>query len=140
VLGVLLITVSIGAVIRRATHGPKEPSTDEKPTGGPVRAGLLGVAMMATNFSTLALYLAALKEMNLSKVANGERVLVTAIVIAIILLPLVLPVALAVLFPSGADRVLRRVGITLTKYGGWLAGALFGAFGVYLVVKGARAL
>ncbi len=31
VLGVLLITVSIGAVIRRATHGPKEPSATRNP-------------------------------------------------------------------------------------------------------------
>jgi hypothetical protein len=39
VLGVLLSTVSIGEVIHRATHGPKAPSTDERSTGGPLRAG-----------------------------------------------------------------------------------------------------
>jgi hypothetical protein len=140
VLGVLLITVSIGEVIHRATHGPKEPSTHERSTGGPLRAGLVGVSLMAVNVSTLALYLAALKEIHLARVTNSERVLVTAVVIGIILLPLVLPVALAALFRSAADPVLRRIGAMLTKYGAWLAGAIFAAFGVYLVLKGARVL
>ena len=64
----------------------------------------------------------------------------TALVIGIILLPLVLPVALAALFRSAADPVLRRIGAMLTKDGTWLAGAIFAAFGVYLVLKGARVL
>jgi Sap, sulfolipid-1-addressing protein len=140
VLGALLITVSIGELIHRATHGPKEPSTDERSTGGPVRAGLLGVSLMAVNVSTLVLYVAALKAIHVARITNSERVLVTALVIGIILLPLVLPIALAALFPSAADPLLRRIGIMLTKYGAWLAAAIFLAFGVYLVVKGARGL
>ena len=87
---------------------PAEQADDTpKDTRNPglVSAFLLGVAIMLTNFSTILLYLPAMRAISASRVADTDKVVAVAVALVITLLPVLIVFGLAVLGQVDVHRV-----------------------------------
>jgi hypothetical protein len=145
-LGLLLAAFGVGKLIeylRARAHLAAVPASggeiDAPPPkharGGTAGAAVAGVALMATNITTLALYVAALKDVAIDRVSVGDRIVTTVILTVLALLPVLVPLGIAVAAPRASDRVLGAVNRFVTRYRDLIMAAFFGGFGVYLVVR-----
>lgn len=134
-LGAVLLAFGLRALIRRpAERKPKPAHEPSLP-----RAFLLGVAGMATNFSTFALYVPALKLIAASRVGDASKGLAGLIVFVLTLAFVLVPLALTV-FAPGSERVLGAIGGWMSAHRRAIAVVLTMGFGIWLVAKGALAL
>jgi threonine/homoserine/homoserine lactone efflux protein len=134
-LGCLLLALAAWTLLR--TPRPKPPKPAHEPSLR--RAFVLGMAGMATNVSTFALYLPALKLISASRVSATDQALVGLVVFLLVLSFVLVPLLLASAIPA-SQRVLARVGGWMNTHRRGLNAGLLLAFGVWLVIKGARAL
>jgi hypothetical protein len=106
--------------------------------GGPVGALALGFALMATNVSTVALYLAALKDIGQARVDDVERIVTITVVILVVMVPVVVPLGLTVVAPRSSTRILAGVRAFVDRYRSLITGGFVTVFGMLLLVKGFR--
>src|ERR1035437_415526 len=149
-LGVLLTAMGAGKLIefisKKLSHQPEVATSDDEadqpaPSKGGVLGSLvLGVGLMATNITTIALYLSAMKDVAEAKVGNGDRIIVSAIAIVIIMLPVAVPLPITVIVPGTSTKVLAAVRTFITRYRDLIMGIFVTGFGVCLALKGARSL
>ncbi len=147
-LGILLAAFAVGKIVeylrRRSSSvantpapgGDADPPAPKRARGGVAAAALEGVALMATNLTTLALYVAALKDVAVSSVATAGRVVTVAVLTAITMIPVLVPCGIAVALPRASDRLLGALNRFVTRNRDLIMAAFFGAFGIYLIVKG----
>ena len=132
VCGVLLL----GLAVRTMMHTP----TPDEPTArhllGSRAAFALGLGIMASNFSSLVLYFAALKDIVRSQAGTPTTVIVTGVFIVIMLLPVELPLVLTVLVPDSSARILDAIGTSVKRHSRTIAIVVLVVFGVYLLLKG----
>ncbi|HSE09805.1 MAG TPA: GAP family protein [Nocardioidaceae bacterium] len=95
-----------------------------------------GAFAMATNVTTLALVVAATREVAASPVATWQRLLASALIVVLACLPAWGPIALAASAPHTADKVLEELDGLLRRYGRLLVLLLVAAGGVFLLVRG----
>ncbi len=134
-LGSVLVGLGLWTLLhRRMPKGPKPPREPSLR-----RSFLLGVAGMATNVTTFALYIPALKLIAASDVGTASKGLVTLLVFVIALSFVLIPLALTVAIPA-SKRVLAGLGAWLTAHRRALNVVLALGFGIWLVAKGVRAL
>jgi hypothetical protein len=124
--------------LRALLRAPRPPKP--KPAREPSlrRSFLLGVVGMATNVSTFALYVPALKLIAAAGVGTSTKALVGLIVFALTLSFVLVPLALAALVP-GSARVLGAVGSWMTAHRRAINVALMLGFGILLLLKGVLA-
>jgi threonine/homoserine/homoserine lactone efflux protein len=134
-LGCLLLGLGAWTLVR--TPKPKAPKPPHEPSLG--RAFVLGIVGMATNVSTFALYLPALKLISASRVGAADQAFIGAIVFLIVLSFVLVPLLLASAVPA-SRRVLTRLGEWMSAHHRALNVGLLFAFGAFLVIKGARGL
>lgn len=135
VVAAVLFGIGIRGLIvahRKRTTGPQADRSDATPSEGRLgRFFLLGIGMMATNFSSLALYFPAVHLIGVSDVDTAGRAVVLAFLATMTMLPAVLP-PLATRFGflrPGLDRV-ERLMQRVSPHLPWVAIL----FGVYLAV------
>lgn len=132
VLGALLLALAVRAIARKPK--PKEPKP--RHLVGTGAAFALGVGIMASNFSSLVLYLAALKVIVRADATTSATVVVTGVFIVIMLLPVELPLLLTVVAPRSSDRLLGGIGETVKRHSRAITIVVLVVFGAYLLVKG----
>ncbi len=132
VLGLVLLALAVREVVARPKA--KEPKARrELGVGG---AFALGAAVMAANFSSLVLYLAALKEIVRADVATVSELVVTAVFIVIMLLPAEVPLLLTVVAPDSSQRILTSIGASVKRHSRTITIVVLVVFGAYLLAKG----
>ena len=146
VLGVLLAAIGVGKLIEfvyRKLSGDGDAAAPDAETdhpaggkGGVFGSLALGVGLMATNITTIALFLSAMKDVAEAKVGNGTRVVVVVIAIVIIMVPVAVPLLITVLAPGASTRVLAAVRTFISRYRDLIMGIFVTGFGVYLTLKG----
>jgi hypothetical protein len=146
VLGVLLAAIGIGKLIeflyRKLSGGAGDATPDAEADhpdgkkGGVFGSLLLGVGLMATNITTIALYLSAMKDVAEAKVDNGVRIAVVAVTIVIVMVPVAVPLLITVVAPGASTRVLAAVRTFISRYRDLIMGVFVTGFGVYLTLKG----
>jgi threonine/homoserine/homoserine lactone efflux protein len=114
-LGVVLLLVGVHALVE-APPAPR-PADEPKRAAGPARSFALGFGAMATNVTTLALYLPAMKLIATSHVSDADRALAHVIVALITLALAVLPVTLVAVAPVSSRRILGALGAFMTEHG-----------------------
>jgi threonine/homoserine/homoserine lactone efflux protein len=134
-LGALLIALGLCVMLR----GPRPPKTRAPREPSLRRAFLLGIAGMATNVSTLALFVPALKLIAAADVAAGAKALAGLVVFALTLSFVLVPLALAAVVP-GSARALEVAGSWMTAHRRAISVALMLGFGALLIAKGIAAL
>lgn len=137
-LGLVLLALAARAALRGPA--PLRPAhSSSKRTGVAATLGL-GVAMMATNLSTLVLFLGALKEIDAAKVGPGNEAVALTVLIAIAMTPIWLPITIYQVAPQSFQHILGRVGTFTKSHKRAISLAVFTAFGLYLLLKGALAI
>ncbi len=138
VLGLVLLALAVRTVLRHPK--PSSPAhSPSKKTGIAETLGL-GVVMMATNFSTLVLFIAALKEIDIAKVGPFNEAIALTILIVFAMLPILLPMAFYQVAPRSAQNILGRIGAFTGRHKRTISLVIFTAFGLYLLLKGALAI
>jgi hypothetical protein len=137
--GALLVALGVRALLR--TPKPKPPRVDSTDPGAHlVRFFGFGVGLMLTNFSTIVLYIPAMKDVAIASVGFGTKAAVVAIVLAFAASPAWVPVLLDSVAPTSAGRVLGRLNDFLARHQKAVSVTVCFVFAAYLVVKGVRAL
>jgi threonine/homoserine/homoserine lactone efflux protein len=138
VLGGLLIALGLFRLVR--PHAPKDPSDTPRSGGSLTKSFAIGLAAMASNVTTLVLYVSAVKEAARAPVDDAERAGALAIVIAIAMLPATLPLALYSVSPKRAGTALGRLNGFLGRHSNAVTVVVCFGFGIYLLVKGVSEL
>lgn len=145
VAGVLLLLLALGTVLKSVTADrdgpaamPTEPEPDPQRGSGVFSAFLIGMAMMVSNFSTILLYLPAMRTISASTVATADKVVAVLIAFVITSLPATVPFAMRVGFPVASARVLERMRAFTQRHAKQISVGVEVIFGVYLVLKGVR--
>lgn len=100
----------------------------------------LGVVMMATNFSTLILYIAAVKDVRYAKVDALMDAGALAYLILFATLPIVLPLVGSIVAPGPTQKTLGRLDGLAKTHSKQIGVVVCAIFGVYLLAKGVAAL
>ena len=140
--GALLLVLALGTVLRAVLRDPASPpsETHTDPDRQPGLAGafILGLAMMATNLTTILLYLPAMHAVSAAHVAATDEVLAVAIAFVITSLPVTLPFLFRVVVPGVAARGFGQLHAFIARYTTQIGVTMELVFGVWLVVKALR--
>lgn len=140
--GVLLLLLALGSVLRACTSDPATPADDEQPDPekrpGLFSAYLVGIAMMVVNFSTILLYLPAMRAISTSAVPTSEKTIAVVIAFAITSLPASLPFVFRVAVPTFAARVFGGLHAFISRHQRQIGVTIEVIFGIYLVIKALR--
>lgn len=145
--GVLLLLLALATVLKAVAAGragavtvPADSDAEPDPerTAGILSAFLIGMAMMASNFSTILLYLPAMRTISASTVATGDKVIAVIIAFVITSVPATVPFGLRVGLPTASAKLLERMRAFTQRHAKEIGVAVELIFGVYLVLKGVR--
>ena len=131
--GVLL---ALAVAVRLLPTGHHDEHEHEPKQLSPPAAFGFGIFAMATNFTTLALVVAAGKEIAADHVAIWEVAVAAVLLVALGCLPAWGPVALDSAAPATADRLLDNLELLIARYGRPTVVVVIGAAGAFLVVRG----
>ena len=124
--------------LRIALKADADDKRQERPFhAGLFACGLLGSGLMITNFSSLALFIPAVKEVAVTpSIGWGSRLLVTVLLLGIVLMTVWLPMLLYTVAPKQAQAVLAPVMRTTRRHSQLIGIVVCSMFGVYLCAKG----
>jgi hypothetical protein len=136
-IGLILIAFGIRAAIRKTPEKDQAP----KASSGPelARFALFGVAMMLTNFTTLALFIPADKEIALSHASVDAKTFTFILLVTLATITAWAPLLLATIAPSTADRVLGALDRWVTGHRKAITVTVCIGFGFYLILRGLTA-
>jgi threonine/homoserine/homoserine lactone efflux protein len=140
VLGVLLLLLAGWNMFR--SPNAAESAKKRAPVGGAgAKAHLaeyfgFGVVLIATDFSSTILYLAALKEIAYARIPPTEMLAILAIPFFAVLAPAVIPAALSSVAPRQSDRALKPLAAWMGGHSKVITVAISVVFGIYLLARG----
>lgn len=140
-VGVGVLLLLLGGLLylrhrRRAEHPAGSRSDAAAAHHGVLRAGVLGFALMATNTSTLLLYIPAAKDIANSPAGGAVKVVGWVVLLLVTMLPMLVTLVTYAVAPGTAQRVLEPLGAWFTRHNFAITLAIFVVLGVYLVVRG----
>ncbi len=137
--GVLMAIVGVRALL--TTPKPKSRPTEGADAGPRLgRFYALGLAMMVSNFSTLVLFVPAMKDVAVASVGFGAKAAIVVLVLAIASVLAWAPVAMDLIAPNAAGRVLSPLNAFMTRHQRAVTVTVCFVFTIVLIAKGARAL
>jgi hypothetical protein len=138
VAALAVLTVLVATLFHSVGHTGTGPTTAGSGAhrGGTLRSLALGFALMATNVSTVALYLAALKDVAEARVDAAARLVTIVVVVAVVMVPVVVPLVMTVVAPGPSTRILAGVRSFVTRYRSLITGLFVLVFGAVLLAKG----
>jgi threonine/homoserine/homoserine lactone efflux protein len=101
---------------------------------------LIGMATMATNASTIVIYLEGTHQITEAHVSAGADAMALAILTLVTLVTLLIPICIYVVAPHKAEKILGSLKVWLTRHNKQIGIAILLIFGVYLLVKGINTL
>ncbi|MBA3679441.1 GAP family protein [Candidatus Saccharibacteria bacterium] len=100
------------------------------------KALFLGIALMFVNFTTLILFIPAVKAVSDASLALADKATVLLIAIMIVMSLISTPLIIYLLFPSRASQLLGAMHKWITKHNREVMLAMLTVFGGYLILKG----
>jgi threonine/homoserine/homoserine lactone efflux protein len=94
--------------------------------------------MMLSNFSTILLYLPAMREVSAANVPRAEQALAVGLVFVITALPIVAPLVVRVVAPGPSAQWFESLHRVVVRHQTQLSVVIEVVFGVYLLVKAIR--
>ena len=146
IAGGLLLLLALGTVLRPLVSNAAAPSPDAPVDGSSVpdeRRGLLptyllGVVMMVVNFSTILLYLPAMREISAASVPDADKAVVVTVVLVIASSPAWLPYLFRIVLPGPSTRAFGALHAFIARHTRQIGVAIEVIFGVYLLIKAFR--
>lgn len=141
-LGFAVLLLGLAALtFSRRNHPRKEHHDSSQEPGARLpRFYALGAVIMLLNFTTLAVFLPALKEVAIDKVSDADRVTALVAVDLIVLTPAWLPVLLYLVSPNLARKVLNPLNDFLQRHRVAVGVGICLVFAAYLAYLGIKAL
>jgi hypothetical protein len=136
-LGIVLLALALRTALR--PHDPTRHAQPKQPRdrgSGLGNAFVLGLVVMATNVTTIVLYIPMMKDIGRSSVSEADQLLTVLLVLALASLPAWLPLTLRVIAPEPSTRALARLEAFTTKHRGTIILVVEVVFGLYLLLKG----
>lgn len=133
--------LALAAIQWRRKTPPKQRSAHPEAAG--VRAAHyygFGGVMMLVNFSTVVLYIAAMKDVAHASVSEISRLTVGLGLVLFAALPVIVPLAAYTVAPGPAGHALARLNDFVGRYKRPIAIAVLVLFGAYLIFRGATEL
>lgn len=141
VAAVLLLALATRSLLQARRHPSAVPARHRRGGhAGPLGCFVLGIVLMGLNFSTIVLYIPAMKEIAVSGDSDAVRAVVVVLAMLIALLPVLAPLTATALAPRASHRVLDPFGAFVTRHAATIGIVVSLVFAVYLGVKGFRAL
>lgn len=136
VLGLVLLALAARTALR-----PRDPTTERTARhpadhDGLARAYALGLVMMATNVTTIVLYIPAMRDIGRADVSTSDQAVALLVMLGFASLPATVPLLLRVVVPGPAQRALTRLDGAMTRHRRAIVLAVEIVFGVYLIVRG----
>lgn len=141
-LGFAVLLLALGALTFMRRNRPRKEHHDSSEDVGArlPRFYALGLVIMLLNFTTLAVFLPALKEIAIDKVSDADRVTALIVVDVIVLTPAWLPVLLYLVSPRLARKVLDPLNGFLMRHRVAVGVGICVVFAAYLAYLGIKAL
>jgi threonine/homoserine/homoserine lactone efflux protein len=146
--GLVLFALAARTALRGRRAGMRDGSKDSIPTpptgddhatrSGLATAFATGIVMMATNVTSIVLYLPAMKEVAKSDVSDSDKAIVTVVAMVIVSSLAWLPVLLRIVAPGPSQRLLTSINTTIQTHRRGIVMGVEVLFGTYLLVKGLR--
>ena len=141
VTGILLLLLALGTILRSFVHNSVAPvggETKDAKTPGLTSAFLLGLAIMVTNFSTILLYIPAMRSISASDVSTSDKAVAVAIAFLIAAAPILFIYGFAVGFPKIATPPLNKLRGSIDRHQRVIGIVIEVIFGAYLMFKAFR--
>jgi hypothetical protein len=137
--GMILLILGVRRISKKPTVHEQQGSKAGRLTGRglPVYFGV-GLVMMLTNFTTLAIYFPLLKDLARSSLPLPERLGVLVVCQVIILAVIIVPLAIRIVAPRAATKMLGNLSTFVARNSRKMMTIVIFVFAVYLLVKGAR--
>ena len=137
VAAALIVYLGVRSLRKKPAAEGDDPAKKHRQLGS---AGgfVAGIALAASDFSSIIPYLVALKDMALADAGAAASWTALAVFLVICLAPMVAPVVLVYAAPHSAERVLGPLRRTLQKHGGTIIAVVCFVIAAYLAVKGVR--
>lgn len=135
VAGLLLLALAVKNFFKKPSHQLTKKAKSHKQLS-PAKSLALGTVLMITNFSTIVLFLPAVKDIALSSLDDIEKMTVLLVSIPVVMSMIVLPLVIAVLLPNSSKSILERLRVFMTRHNRAIVQAMLIIFGVYLLAKG----
>jgi hypothetical protein len=139
VLGLLLLALAAGKLLHRKNpSSAKTKAPRHQASSAPHLWAYLGfgAVMVATDASSLVLYIAIIKEAVHSQAPDMARLSAVAMGYVAVMLPALIPAAVATVAPKQTDLVLKPVGEWAQAHSTLITVVICVAFGGYLLIKG----
>jgi hypothetical protein len=142
-LGFVLLILALHTAVRAlTTDRHRSPSADDEEhssrfTSLPA-SFVFGIVMMSSNFSTILLYLPALREINAAPVGVDGQAVAVVVLFLIVVTPIVSPIVVRVIAPEPSSRWFASLHRFITRHQTQIAVAVEVIFGVYLLLKAVR--
>lgn len=97
---------------------------------------LLGTVIMLTNFSTIVLFIPAMKDVAVSSLTTPDKTLVLLVSIFVTLSLVALPLLIAVVAPNSSKSILEKLRVFMVRHNKTIIQSMLIVFGIYLLAKG----
>lgn len=133
IIGLLLLLLALD-IYRR---GPAKPNPKAKAQGskGMLRYFLLGIVLMLTNFTTIAMVFAVAVELRSGDVAGVSKLIYTMATILSSLLPILLPLGVLVIAGKHSAVILNTLSSFMKRYAHIITAIFFALLGVFSLLK-----
>lgn len=131
VIGLLLIFLAID-IYRR---GPAKPKPSKKHNSGIWPYFILGIGLMLTNFTTIAMVFAVAVEIRDTSAEDITKLIYMFATIISSLLPILLPLGVLVVTGKNSQRVLNILSKFMNRYAHIITAVFFALLGVFSLVK-----
>jgi threonine/homoserine/homoserine lactone efflux protein len=141
--GLLLLGLAVRRLLTRNRPGSEAKRVPEHQASSSPRLGEyfgFGAVMIATDASSLVLYIAIMKEAATAQAPDAARAAAVAIGYVAVMLPAVVPACIATLAPKQTDIMLKPLGAWAKEHSTAITVVICVVFGAYLLVKGAAPL
>ena len=139
VCGLLLLGLALRRLLTRNRPSSATARAPQRQTGDSPRLGEyfgFGALMIATDASSLVLYIAIMKEAGVSNAPDAARIAAIAMGYVAVMLPAVVPAGIATLAPTETDKLLKPLGAWAKNHSTAITVVICVVFGGYLLYKG----
>ena len=136
--GAFLLLLALATLLRSLVHdsvAPVDGESKDAKNPGLLSAFLLGLAIMASNFSTILLYVPAMRSISASTISTSDKILAVAIAFLVAAAPILLIYGFAVAFPKVATPPLEKLRRWINRHQRTIGISVEVIFGAYLIYK-----
>lgn len=136
IAGVVLLGLAVRIILKPKKKSAQDTKLDQHNAQSYSKIVALGTALMITNFSTLVLFVPAIKDIASSSVDTTQKLLLLVISILITLTMIFTPLLIYIVLPRKSEKILNALKDLINKHMREITLALLIVFGVYLLIRG----